>query len=187
MRKWIKRTLIGISMVVLAMATMIGLAIFDLWYENSYKSEIQAIEIPNESIHFILLTDISGFDDRAWYVYQLPVRPGLTKKMNTAHDEEGALFWNYSEAGDHSDNPKIEIQKGRYLLFSRGGLYHSVYDLRHKAVLVNDESPWGAFLESDQYKKYGDKLPPGTKGTAMDVWVRENLHKKIEQIIRDAT
>jgi hypothetical protein len=187
MQKWLVRILIGFGVVVLAGVVLIGVAVFDLWYENDYKSEIQTIGIPNQNIRFVLLTDIAGFEDRAWYVYQVPVGADLTKRMQTGHNTEGALFWNYSEAGDHYDNPKIEIFKDRYLVFSRGGLFHSLYDLRQKTVLVNDESPWNSFLESEQFKKYGEKPPPGTAGTAMDVWVRENLHGKIERLINDAT
>ena len=187
MRKWIKRILIGVGVVVLAIAALIGIAIIDIWYENSYKAEIQAIEIPNRNIRFVLLTDIAGFGDRAWYVYQLPIGNDLTKRMKAGHDKEGVLFWNYSEAGDHYDNPKISILKDRYLVFARGGLYHSVYDLQQKAVLVNDESPWNSFRESEQYKKFGEEPPPGTSGTAMDAWVRENLHSKIERVVNDAT
>jgi len=187
MRKWLKRILVGLGVVVLAVAALIGFAVFDLWYENRYKSEIQAIEIPTQNIRLVLLTDIAGFGDRAWYVYQLPIGAGLTKQMKTGHDTEGVLFWNYTEAGDHYDNPKIEILKDKYLVFSRGGLFHSLYDLQQKAVLVNDESPWNSFQESEQFKKYGEKPPSGTPGTAMDVWVRENLHRKIERIVNGAT
>ncbi len=91
--------------------------------------------------------------------------------MKPGHDVTGVLFWNYSEDGDHYDNPNIEIVKERFLVFSRGGLSHSLYDLKTKAVLVNDESPWGSFEESWQFKN-------------MDAWVRSKLHQKIERIVK---
>lgn len=187
MRNWLKRILFGFLAVVLTIVALIGLAVFDNWHENRYKSEIQTIEMPSGNTRFVLLTDLSGFEDRAWYVYQLPIGTDVTKRMKTGHDTEGVLFWNYSEAGDHYDNPKIEILKGRYLVFSRGRLYHSIYDIQQKALLVNDESPWNSFQESEQHKGYGEKPPPGTSGTAMDVWVRENLHRRIERIVGGVT
>ena len=42
------------------------------------------------------------------------------------------------------------------------------------------------FQSSEQFKQYGEKPPPGTAGTAMDAWVNENLHMKIERIVNDA-
>ena len=187
MRKWPKRIWVHLGVVALAVSALLGLAVFDLWYENSYKSEIQAIEIPSRNIRFVLLTDIAGFGDRAWYVYELPAGADLSKQMKTGHDIEGVLFWNYTEAGDHYEDPKIVILRDRYLVFSRGGLYHSLYDLQQKAVRVNDESPWNSFQESEQHKKYGEEPPPANTGTAMDVWVRDNLHREIERIINGAT
>lgn len=186
-QKWLTRFGIALGVVVLAVVVLIGIAVFDVWHQNSYKSLIQTLIVPSEKTQFVLLTDLSGFEDRAWYVYQLPIGTNLTNKMKTGHDENGTLFWNYSEAGDHYNNPKIEILKERYLVFSRGGMYHSLYDLRQRTVLVNDESPWNSFQESEQFKKYGDQSPPGTIGTGMDIWVLENLHRRIERTVNGST
>src|SRR5438094_7664556 len=109
MRKWFKRTLIGLGVVVLAVTVLVVFMAFNLWYQNSYKSHIQTLEISDQKLQFVLLTDIAGFGDRAWYVYQLPIGSNITKRMKIGHDKEGVLFWNYSEAGDHSDDPKIEF------------------------------------------------------------------------------
>ena len=188
MRKWIKRTLIGLGLVVLAIAALIGVAVFNLWYENSYKSQVQNLEVPDRNIQFVLLTDIAGFGDRAWYVYQLPVGAGLTKQMQTGHDTEGVLFWNYTEAGDHSENPRIEVLKNKYLVFSRGGLYHSLYNFETKEVIVNDESPWGSYINSEQSKTPSGSLPAHEEmKKRMDAWVQKNLHSKIEKILNNAT
>lgn len=188
MRKWLKRTLIGLGLVVLALASFIGVVVFNLWYENSYKSQIQSLEIPSRNIQFVLLTDLSGFGDRAWYVYQLPAGAGLTRKMKAGHDTEGVLFWNYTEAGDHSENPKIEVLKTKYLVFSRGGFYHSLYNIETQEVLINDESPWGSYMMSEQSADPSNSLPAQEKTKIeMDAWVQENLHFKIEKILNDAS
>jgi hypothetical protein len=101
MREWLKRSLIVFVAVAFVVSAFIGMAAFDFWRQNNYKSEIQTLQVPGLNIQFVLLTDIAGYEDRAWYVYQLPVGMGLTKRMKTGHDREGVLFWNYSEAGDH--------------------------------------------------------------------------------------
>jgi TRAP-type C4-dicarboxylate transport system permease small subunit len=73
MRKWLKRSLIVFVAVAFVVSAFIGMAAFDLWRQNNYKSEIQTLQVPSLNIQFVLLTDIAGFEDRAWYVYQLPV------------------------------------------------------------------------------------------------------------------
>lgn len=185
-RRWPFRIRIFLGVFVLTMIMLVGMAAYDVWHQNRYKTLLQTLPLPAEKVQIVLLTDISGFGDRAWYVYQMPIGARLTNEMLTGHDEHNVLFWNYSEAGDHYDNPKIEMLKDRYLLFSRGGLYHSLYDLRIQKLLVNDESPWNSFQGSDQFRKYGENAPSGSAGTAMDVWVRNNLHKRIESIVNGA-
>lgn len=176
--------------VVLAVLALIGYFAFSVWYQNNYKSLLQTLESPDYNIQFVLLTEIAGFEDRSWYVYQLPVGAGVTKQMKTGHNREGALFWNYSEGGDHYDDPKIEIRKKKYLVFSRGGFYHSLYDIEKKQVLVNDFSPWGSYKSSEEGKKFSgvrytkEVLAAMEKG--MDDWVQKNLHSKIEKILSNA-
>ncbi|MDH5764360.1 MAG: hypothetical protein OEZ51_15450 [Nitrospinota bacterium] len=187
MKKWLKRILAGIGIVALAVLALIGYVAFDFWYQNNYKSLLQTLESADYKVQFVLLTDIAGFGDPAWYVYQLPIEADITKQMKTGHNKEGVLFWNYSEGGDHSDNSKIEIKKKKYLVFSRGGFYHSLYDIKSKRVLINDESPWNSFNSSKESKhKSGIKLTKEKFAEAMDNWVQKNLHSKIEKILNDA-
>jgi len=169
---------------ILVVGGLAAIAAFNAWYQNTYKSPVQILEVPGGNVQFVLLTDASGLEDRTWYVYQAPIGAEIDSKMETGHDTEGALFWNHSESGIHQDKPKIEILKGRFLVFSRGGLYHSLYDLRQQAVLVNDPNPWHSFQESEQAKNKGDKAQPGATQAGMDAWVRDNLHRKIEAIIK---
>ena len=188
MSKWFKRTLIGLASVVLITATLIGAMYFSIWHGNNFKSQVQVLEIPDENIQFILLTDISGFGDQAWYVYQLPIGVSLTEQMKSGHDREGSLFWNYSEAGDHSDSPKIEVQNDQYLVFSRGGLYHSLYNYRRAKVIVNDESPWHSYMMSEETNNSsGNQELSEEMHRGMEAWVRKNLHSKIEEILNNGT
>jgi hypothetical protein len=187
MRKWLKRIFIGISAIAICAIMLIGFAAFELWYDNNYKSHIQTVKIPEKNIQFVLLTDIAGFGDRAWYIYQLPIGAITTKKMKTGHDTEGVLFWNYSEAGDHYDNPKIFILKNKYLVFSRGGLYHSLYDIENNQVVINDESPWASYIQEESTNKSGSFRNDVEMKERMNAWVKKNLHIKIEKILSKAT
>lgn len=172
---------------MLLVVGILGYSAFDVWHKNKYKQLLQVLNVPSRNIQFVLMTDSSGFNDRAWYVYKQPLGDNLTKSMKAGHDKSGALFWNYSETGDHCENPGIAIINNRYFVFSRGGLYHSLYDIKEDKVLVNDESPWASYLSSDQFKKHGNNSPPESNGSAIDIWVEENINSKIKKIINTAT
>lgn len=188
MSRWFKKSLIGLASVVLITAALIGAIYFSIWHGNNFKSQVQTLEISDENIQFILLTDISGFGDRAWYVYQLPIGASLTEKIKSGRDREGVLFWNYSEAGDHSDSPKIEVQNDQYLVFSRGGLYHSLYDYRNEKVIVNDESPWHSYMISEEANSSsGSQVLSEEMHEGMETWVRKSLHSKIEEVLNNGT
>jgi hypothetical protein len=188
MKKWRKRFLIGFGVITLGIAGLIGFEAFQIWYENNYKSHIQTLELKDQNIQFVLLTDIAGFGDRAWYVYKMPLGAKITKKMKTGHNGEGVLFWNYSETGIHSVSPKLKVLKNKFLVFSRGGFYHSLYNIQTNEVIVNDENPWGSFYQ--YYKKTNNSsnedLTLNEKIQGLDKWVRLNLHSKIEKILKDA-
>jgi len=188
MRKWLQRVLLVLGVIVVVAIGLIAAFSLNIWYQNNYKSPIQTLEFPTGKSKFVLLTDISGFGDRAWYVYQLPSNTEITKQMKTGHDTTGTLFWNYSEAGDHYDNPKIEIIKGKYLIFSRGGYFHSLYDIGSGELLVNDESPWNSFIRSlEKCPQSTGSLSPEIENQKMDEWVRNNLHLRIEKILKEGT
>jgi len=180
-RTWIGYLSAIVFLGVLVVVGLVCIAAFNAWYQNTYKSPVQMLEAPGGNVQFVLLTDVSGFVDRAWYVYQIPIGADIDSRMETGHDTEGVLFWNHSETGIHQSKPIIEIVKGRFLVFSRGGLYHSLYDLRQQTVLVNDPNPWSSFQKSVQA---GNQAQPGAAQAGMDAWVRDNLHRKIEALIK---
>jgi hypothetical protein len=186
--KFIRKIFLGACSVVAALFLLFlgtfAVLIFRNISQNMWKEEIQTIEVPARNTKYVLLTDMAGFDDRSWYVYEMALTGGLTEEMKKGHSRTGVLFWNYAEAADHKKDPRIEIRKDRYLVFVRGGFCHSLYDLESHEVLVNDESPWHSFLQSEQYAQFGDDAPPGEPGTGMDVWVKANIHEKIEGILK---
>ncbi len=52
------------------------------------------------------------------------------------------MFWNYSENANHCTDEFIDLVDDRLLVFSRGSVRHSLYDLEEDQVLVNMENPW---------------------------------------------
>ena len=136
---------------------------------------VQTLDWPRENARFVLMTDIAGFGDRAWYVYRLADGAVETAAMNAAHDKTGVLFWNYAEAGHHVTDPRIDILKDRYLVFSRGGLRHSLYDLKTRKLLVNETAPWGSYVSANRNQTPGEK--------EMRDWVRTHLDRPIGLIV----
>jgi len=187
MNKWLKRIFIGFSILLLGIISLICFAIIQNWHQNNYKSHIQTLKLPDKNIQFILLTDIAGFGDRAWYVYQLPIGAKITKTMKMGHNQEGVLFWNYSETGIHYDNPNLKVLKDKFLVFSRGELYYSLYNIKTQKVMVNDVSPWASYLTDSESKNSFNKSSNYEETMKkLERWVHQNLHAKIEKALKNA-
>ncbi|MFV0530150.1 MAG: hypothetical protein ACK5MD_01785 [Flavobacteriales bacterium] len=62
--------------------------------------------------------------------------------------------------------------KNDYLIMERSGLFHSLYDLKTNELLINDESPWYSAEDNS--------------AEGMNKWIKENLHDKIEEKIKNA-
>ena len=170
--------------LTLSFLVLVGYVAFQFWYSNNYKTVLQTRKAPDSEVQFVLLTDTAGIGDPAWYVYRLEPGEHLTGKMKTGHDTDDVLFWNYSESGIHSDNSKIEIRNKKYLVFSRGGLFYSLYDMKSEQVLVNDESPWASFLVFEETQNFtSDNQTREHRNKRLNHWIQKNLHSKIEKIL----
>ncbi len=178
--------LILVLAVVIIPALLFGVLAFELWYSNNYKSVVQVLETDYEKRRFVLMTDIAGLGDQSWYVYQTRSDEELTDAMREGHNRRGALLWNYSETGDHTSEPEIEIVDERYLVFSRGGLFHALYDLEGRRVLINEESPWGAFLlvSENNADQSGNSLEERQR--TFHQWKIEVLHNPILRILKQS-
>lgn len=174
--KWTLLPLLGILVSILC---LILFFVFTLWYQNSYKTELQTITVPEKKIKFVLLTDMSGFDDTSWYVYKIGINSKLSKAQKKSGETDDVLFWNYSEAGEHKENPYIRFIKGRYLIFSRGNLDYSLYDLAQDKVLINEHSAWQVAVAKPDIE-----LPVNQENQLTNEWVLENLHNKINNYIK---
>lgn len=99
---------------------------------------------------------------------------GPKRKVNREKVEKDAsiekILFNYDEGEKNTENIRIFI-KNNYLIMERGNLYHALYDLKNQKVLINEESPW--------HQAEGDGKE------ALNKWIKENLHDKIEKIIHE--
>lgn len=143
-------------------------------YRQFYSNYLllQTIEFKDDV--YVLYFSIAGFDDVEfqiikWNQEHWKESDTLSK---TLIDEPKQKFekiaFNYDEGPKNLDNVRIFIRND-YLIMERGGLFHSLYDLRENELVINDESPWhSANVENLE---------------AMNRWIKENLHLRIEEKI----
>ena len=181
--KLLKVFFIGGITIVLLLVAVVGVAGYGVWYDNTHKHVLQTLRVPQRDADYYLLTDIAGFGDRAWYIYERPLGAPPTAAMLRAHDLDRVLFWNYSELGDHSGSPTLSVVRGRYLAFARGGRYYGLYDLDARRILVNQENPWAAFAQSREYRELGGHASLKNLEIAMDGWVKTYLDWPIRETL----
>lgn len=123
---------------------------------------------------YVLCFSVAGFDDVEFQIVKWKKQDWLKsdKLSKSIVDEPNQKFqkiaFNYDEGPKNLENVKIFV-KNDYLVMERSGLYHSLYDLRKNELLINDESPWNSAS--------ADNLE------AMNKWIKDNIHSKIEQKI----
>ena len=178
----VRKIILALIVFFIMFATVVGYASYNLWYQNNFKTLLQVVPYQAEKMDYLLFTDISGFGDRTWYVYELPMNSAMTDDIKQAHNKKGVIFWNYSEAGNQTEDPKIEIMDNKYLVFSRGYYYHSLYDIESRKVLFNYISPWGSYILSPEYKKQAENTTYDEEMHLMDIWVEKNIHQRIKNI-----
>lgn len=173
--------LLGSAIILYAL--FVGGTVAYIWYNNTYKTTIQIVEVPSQRKQFVLLTDLSGFDDRSWYVYRSDLGAPLTSAQREGHNTDGVLFWNYSEAGEHKNDPHLRLAGDRFLVFTRGGLDHSLYDLKTDQVLINETSSFGAAIAKPDIDGLSS---PEDEMIVMDAWVKEHLHGPIQTLLKSS-
>jgi hypothetical protein len=144
--------------------------------------EISRLRSATDKTEFVLIDRFAGIGDFSWYVYEVEKGSKVSKDQTASRQK--LLFSNYSEDGSHIDKEKLEIVKGRYLVFSRGDRYHSLYDMKTDKVVVNESSPFHAALAAGMLNSSHHDETKDTK--AVDEWVRINLHEPILAILNSA-
>lgn len=124
-----------------------------------------------------LYFSVAGFDDIEFHILkwkkenwtnQDVVSKLIVDKPNQKFEK---IAFNYDEGPKNIDNVRIFIQND-YLVLERSDMFHTLYDLKTKKLLLNEESPWHSAEENS--------------AEGMNEWIKENLHDKIEQIIKNA-
>ena len=93
---------------------------------------------------------------------------------------------NYEESSDYASNPKIELISNRFLVFSRGGHYFALYDLKLNKDTFNNCCPfsdWGSKnIWAEKGTNYKGKIPKDEKSD-YGLWVEKNIENKIKNYI----
>lgn len=149
---------------------------------SMYKDYLYQQHIYYSDDVYVLYFSIAGYDDVQWQILKFEKSVWDKKDKidgrlveDCKYDPENPekciftpIVFNYDEGPKNLENVKMFI-KNDYLVLERGGLYHSLFDLKNQKVLLNEESPWSA---SD-----------GKEADELNLWIKENLHDKIEQVI----
>ena len=104
-----------------------------------------------------------------------------TKAEDTEWIRDKEVLFNYDEAGLFTSDPKIEIINNRHLVFTRGGYYFGLYDLKISKDTFNIGSPWNEWRDKSGYKS--EKYDRDKEEKAYGQWIKENLDTKIRDYI----
>ena len=120
---------------------------------------------------FVLYFTLAGFDDTEWNIVRWKRESWKNEeKLGRERLKKDSaltkLFWNYDEGPKNLENVRLFIEN-EYLVFTRGNLYHSLYDLRTDALIFNEESPY--------------HVCNGQSKEEMNEWIKVNLHEKIQE------
>lgn len=160
---------------------------------TNYFDYSQHVKSPDGRFNYCLYFDDVGIGDPGYYVLMLDKKVDPEnlyinwnfKKGTKAEDTEWIrskqVLFNYDEAGFFTSNPKLEIINNRHLVFSRGGYYFGLYDLKISKDTFNIGSPWHAWLEKSGYKI--EKNDRDKEEKAYEQWIKENLDAKIRDYI----
>ncbi len=93
--------------------------------------------------------------------------------------DKRTILYNYDEAELLTANPKIEILNNKFLVFSRGGYYFSLYDISLAKDTINSSSPWHDW-KAQQLNEANSNKDDENK---YKKWVKENLNDRIKTYI----
>lgn len=148
----------------------------------------QIITDPKTQSLYVMDNDFAGFDDMSWSISKVPsTLLSRVKHLFVGTDREHLLFEQVSEAGFDEASPNFSLEKNRYLVFARGGLYHALYDTHESKVLINEVCPWCQFeLENDESEALvGLSRESQEYKQVFRDWKLARLHNPIKSILAD--
>lgn len=148
----------------------------------------QSITDPTTQSLYVMDTGFAGFDDMSWSISKVP--PTLlsrVKHLFVGTNREHLLFEQVSEASFDEASPNLFLEKSRYLVFERGGLYHALYDTHESKVLINEVCPWCQFeYENDESGALTDLSRKSQEyKQAFRDWKLARFHNPIKSILAD--
>lgn len=158
----------------------------------NYLSYLQQIKSPDGKSIYCLFLDGVGIGDPGYYILKLDNNIDPSKvyiKWNTKNGvsekdskwlKDKTIFEGYEEGKYFSDNPNISIINNRFLVFSRGGLKFSLYDIELQKIIVHSGSPWNSWHETIPAEISNNK---SKAKDSYKKWIQINLQSKIETYI----
>ncbi len=175
------RLLVGVLIgVALVLATC---GVFAVRNQFGPPERLAAVEGPHGEWYALYAHYPLGDYDPSWHVYRFADDEDLSSARVHQGFGKGALFETYEEAGDHDEDATLEIFGGRFLIFSKAGLFHSLYDIECGRLVINEQSPFHRASQSDRDKSHVGN-PEWPRFYLQ--WKLEHLHRPIESAIATA-
>lgn len=155
-------------------------------YLNNYWNYVNHIKYDDDV--YACYFHISGFDDLHYAVYKFKdkfwnkpdriayeIKNPLSEHLIVNQNEYKSkgykmIILNYDEGPANHENLKLRV-KDNLLVFERGNLMHSLYDLKNDKLLINEINPW--------YKAKQETEQKVDIGVLKD-WIKTQIHQKIE-------
>ena len=108
-------------------------------YQSFFKDYLYQQHIEYGANIYVLYFTIAGFDDVEWDIVKWN-KSNWTNEDKLSRDRLESdssltkIFWNYDEGPKNMENIRLFIQND-YLIFERGNLYHSLYDLKTDSLI----------------------------------------------------
>ncbi|MEZ4278483.1 MAG: hypothetical protein R3F21_02560 [Myxococcota bacterium] len=174
MAKLLSGVLIGILLCGLAFASLF------FWGVYQPLQLIAKAQGPNGEWFGVFADYPAGDYDPSWHIYRFSSLDELESAKIENVFGKGALLETYEEGGDHDEDATIEVVNDRFLVFSKAGMFHALYDLRCDRVVVEDGSPWNSAWEHfGQDRKLDDPEWP----RFYLQWKLDHLHRPIAAAI----
>ena len=177
--KTLARRILSVAAILIAVAYMTQSVI--TWF--GCKQFVQKLPSPDGKHWYVLFWDHDGPGDPSWHGYEVPSAVEVESLCVKRDEDDSALFANYSEAGEDTEDAGIEIIQGKYLVMRRGGLYHSLYDIGQAKVLVNEWCPYAAYLDGVEPDHSRQDVPIEDLVRRVHDWTAVNLDARIRRIL----
>jgi len=165
-------------------------------FDGNYLHYLQHIESADGKYNYCLFRSETVFREPSYFVLKVEKEINLKKfnklRKGTKREDwywinDRQLLSNLEDSGLLIENPNIKVINSRYLVFSRGGYYFGLYDLKLDSAIVNVVNifwEWERLPDEDNMLK--KNLSRKELKREYEKWVKENLHERIEKHIAES-